>query len=193
MSSSSSTETKKKKLEKLEEISEGRNRKEAGSKNKEESAKNIKKKEVEGLKGRRKKKSLSTSNICLIFSSIAYLDGETMKENCALPGTARAARPTSPSSLTSSRTSSPSTAAQESLPPSETRSLSPNSMFTNGSTLCAQYRQRTADSSKREDDRVSCSTNVCGPITANRLSQQRKSVGNIGISGDPTENVQNSS
>ena len=171
MSSSSSTETKKK-LEKLDEISEGKNRKEAGSKNKEESSKNIEKKEDEDLTGRKKKTKVSEYFNYMPNSSIAYLDGETVEENCALPGTARAARPTSSTSRGSSTTSSQSTAAQESLPPSETRSSSPNSMFTNGSTLCAQYRQRTADFSKREDDRVSRSTNVCGPITANRLANR---------------------
>jgi hypothetical protein len=73
----SSTETKKKKLEKLDEISEGRNRKEAGSKNKEESSKNIKKKEDEDLKGRRKKTKVSEYFKYMPNSSIAYLDGET--------------------------------------------------------------------------------------------------------------------
>ena len=121
-------------------------------------------------------------------SKIAYLVGETEDGSCALPGTARTARPSSPSSSTSSTKSTRSTAAQEPLPPSDKRSSSPDLIVTNGSTLCAQYRQRTADFDEREDDRVSRSTNVCGPITAaNRLSQQRKLWEKIGISGEPTE------
>jgi hypothetical protein len=191
MSSSSSTERKKTNLEKLVSISEGKNRKEERSKNDEDSLKNIKKKEDKDLQRRRKKTTKISEYFEYMPSSIAYLE-ETVKENFALSGTAMAARPTSPPSRPSSRTSSPSTAGQEQLPPSETRSLSPYSMFTNGSTLCAQYLQRTADYCKREDDRVSRLTNVCGPITASRLANREKVWEISGYQGDPTENEHHS-
>ena len=119
----------------------------------------------------------------------AYLGGETVEKKCELPGSAEAAGTSSSSPRASSRTSSPSTAVQELLPPSETRSVSPVSLLTNGSTLCAQYRQRTADVTEREDDSVSRSTNVCGPITGFGLSQKKKMWEKIGKSGDSTETV----
>jgi hypothetical protein len=112
-----------------------------------------------------------------------------VKENYALSGTARAARPSSPPSRQASRTSSPSTAGQEQLPPSGKRSsLSPNLMFTNGSTLCAQYRQQTADYFKREDDSGSRPTNVCGPITARGLANRGKVWEMREYEGEETEN-----
>ena len=78
--------------------------------------------------------------------------------------------------------------AQETQPPSETRSKSPNLMFTNGSTLCAQYRQRTADFYKREDDSGSRPTNVCGPIMASGLANRGKVWEMWGYEEEQTEN-----
>ena len=131
---------------------------------------------------------VSTLLICLIIDLLTLVG-----KKCELPGSAGAAGTSSSSPWASSRTSSPSTAVQELLPPSEIRSLSPASLLTNGSTLCAQYRQRTADLTEREDDSVSRSTNVCGPITACGLSQQKKMLEKIGKSGGSTETGHHSS
>ena len=155
---------------------EERNRKEEGSKNLKEGLENEKKKkkEEEVLPEGRKKK-ISEYFTVKHNKNVAYLEEGAMKENCALSGTARTARPSSPPSRRASRTSSSPTSGQEQLPPSGNRSsISPELMFTNGSTLCAQYRQCTADYFKREDDSGSRPTNVCGPITALRLANRRK-------------------
>jgi hypothetical protein len=149
-----------KRLEKLDDRSEGRKRKKEGSKNMKESSKRIKKKEQELLV--KKTKKISEYFAFKPNKKVAYLEEGSVKENCALSGTARAPRPTSPPSRPSSSTSLPSTARQEQLLPSE------------NSTLCAHYRQRTADFCKREDDSVSRPTNVCGPITASRLANRGK-------------------
>ena len=156
----------------------------------EESSKNSKKKEDEDLKRIKKKKTkVSEYFTNMPNRRFAYFVGETVEEKCELPGSARAAGPSSSSPRASSITSSPSTAVQELLPPSEIRRLSPTSLLTNGSTLCAQYHQCTADVIEREDDSVSRSANVCGPITAFGLSQQKKMWEKIGKSGDSTETV----
>ena len=112
-----------------------------------------------------------------------------MKENCALSGTARAARTSSPPSQRTPKASSSTTSEQEQLPPSGIRSsLSPKFMFTNGSTLCAQYRQHTADYFEREDDSGSRPTNVCGPITALGLANRGKVWEMREYEGEETEN-----
>ena len=98
-----------------------------------------------------------------------------MKENCALPGTARAARPSSPPSRRASRKSTSPTSGKAQLPPSENRSFkNPSSSFTTGSTLCANDRQRTADFTEREDDSGSRPNNVRGSITTLRFANRRK-------------------
>ena len=180
-------------LEKLEEISEARrDQTMTGSRKIEESSKS-KKKEDEDL---RRKKKTPVSNMYytnMPNTRFAYLGGETVEKKCELPGSAGAAGTSSSSTRASSRTSSPSTAVQELLPPSEIRSLSPASLLTNGSNFCAQYRQCTADVTEREEDSVSRSTNVCGPITAFGLSQQKKMWEKIGKSGGSTETGHHSS
>ena len=62
------------------------------------------------------------------------------------------------------------------LPHSGIRSfVPPISNFTNGGTLCAQYRQQLADIFvKREDDSGSRSANVSGPHTATGLRDKEK-------------------
>ena len=120
---------------------------------------------------------------------VAYLEEEAMKEKCALSGTARAARPSSPPSRRASRKSTSPTSGKAQLPPSENRSFkSPSSSFTNGSTLCAHDRQRTADFAKREDDSGSRPTNVCGPITALGLANRGKVRENREYEGEGAEN-----
>ena len=111
-------------LEKLEEVSEERNRKETGSKKREESSKNSKKKEDEDLKRIKKKTKVSEYFTNMPNRRFAYFVGETVEEKCELPGSARAAGPSSSSPRASSITSSPSTAVQELLPPSEIRIIS---------------------------------------------------------------------
>ena len=149
----------------MDEKSERENRKEIEIRKKEENSKNIKKKENEDWEGRRKNETkifeVFEYFTCMPGSKIAYLVGETEDRSCELPGTARTARPSSPSSSTSSTKSTRSTAAQEPLPPSDKRSSSPDLIVTNGSTLCAQYRQLySADFLEREDDR-NCERLMC--------------------------------
>ena len=106
---------------------------------------------------------------------IAYLVGEGEdEESCALPGTARTARTASPSSGASLTSLARSTECQASMPPADRMSSSPDFRKTYGSTLCAHYRQHTAEFVTREDDRVSRTDNVCGPITACRLADREK-------------------
>ena len=106
-------------LEKFDKRSEERNRKEEESKNLKEDMKiKKKKKEEEVLKKKHKKISEYFTFTSKPNKNVAYLEEGTVKENCALSGTARAARTSSPPSWRASRTSSPSTAEQEQLPPS---------------------------------------------------------------------------
>ena len=175
-SSSSSAAKIEKKLENIDEMSGREIRKKAERKSKEESSKKIQKKEDEDLKERRKKKKkISEDCTYMPRKRIAYLVGEGEdEESCALPGTARTARTASPSSGASLTSSARSTEFQASLPPADRRSSSPDFRKTYGSTLCAHYRQHTAEFVKREDDRVSRADNVCGPITACRLADREK-------------------
>jgi hypothetical protein len=73
MSSSSRETEMNTNLEKLEEVSEERNRKETGSKKTEESSKISKKKEDEDLKRKKKVQSLYTLLICLILDLLTLV------------------------------------------------------------------------------------------------------------------------
>jgi hypothetical protein len=154
---SSSTQAEKKKksniLEKFDKSSKEIKIEKEGSKNLKEDKK-IKKKKKEGEVLEKKTKKISENFAFKPNKKVAYLEEGSVKENCALSGTARAARTSSPPSQRAPKASPSTPSEKEQLPPSGIRSsLSPKFMFTNGSTLCAQYRQHTADYFKREEEK----------------------------------------
>ena len=113
------------------------------------------------MKKKEEENPIPFTNICTSRSSerIVYLvEGLEMKTE--LPGCSGASRASSSSPRCSTSTSSSKSASQL-LPPANLRSLSPTISNTNGSTLCAQYRQLyAADFLEREDDR-NCEQLMC--------------------------------
>jgi hypothetical protein len=107
------------------------------------------------MKKKEEENPITFSNICTSRSSerTVYLV-EELEMKTELPGCSGASRASSSSSPLCPTSTSSSESALQLLPPANLRSLSPTICNTNGSTLCAQYRQLySADFLEREDDR----------------------------------------